>query len=162
MRPLPSWPLAACLLLIAPVVGNGQPSHSYQADFSREELAARRTRILDAIGPQGIAIVQGATGVPGFSVFRQSNDFYYLTGVESEHAYLLLHGRTRRATLYLPHRDEGRERGEGKVLSVEDSVLLVQLTGIEQVRGLESLSQDLVSADRREDALETCWTWLGA
>lgn len=147
MRVLLSRPLAACLLLLAPAVGNAQASHGYQADFSREELAARRARVLDAIGPQGIAVVQGATGVPGFSVFRQSNDFYYLTGVESAHAYLLLHGRTHRSTLYLPHRDEGRERGEGKVLSVEDSVLLVQLTGIEQVRGLESLSQDLVGAD---------------
>ncbi len=147
MRLFPSRHLAACLLLIAPAVGDAQTSSGYQADFSREELAARRARVLDAIGTQGIAIVQGATGEPGFSVFRQSNELYYLSGVESPHAYLLLNGRTRRSTLYLPRRDGERERGEGKVLSVEDSVLLVQLTGIEQVRGLERLSQDLVSAD---------------
>jgi Xaa-Pro aminopeptidase len=149
MRLLPSRRLAACLFLIAPALaaGDAQAPHGYQADFSREEFAARRARVLDAIGAQGIAIVQGATGGPGFSVFRQSNDFYYLSGVESAHAYLLLHGRTRRSTLYLPRRDEERERGEGKVLSVEDSVLLVELTGIEQVRGLERLSQDLVNAD---------------
>jgi Xaa-Pro aminopeptidase len=147
MRPLPSWPLAACLLLIAPTASYAQASHGYQTDFSRDELTARRTQVLDAIGPQGIAIIQGAAGVPGFSVFRQSNDFYYLSGVESAQAYLLLHGRTRRSTLYLPHRDEGREQGGGKILSVEDSVLLVELTGVDQVRGLERLSQDLVSAD---------------
>ena len=147
MRLLASRPLAACLLLIAPAVVDAQASHGYQADFSREELAARRARVLDAIGPQGISIVQGATGEPGFSVFRQSNDFYYLSGVESAHAYLLLNGRTRLSTLYLPRRDDERERGEGKVLSVEDSLLLIQLTGIEQVRGLERLSQDLVGAD---------------
>ena len=147
MRLLVSRPLAACLLLVAPAVGGAQAAHGYQADFSREELAARRARVLDAIGPQAIAIVQGATGEPGFSVFRQSNDFYYLSGVESAHAYLLLNGRTRRSTLYLPRRDDGRERGEGKVLSVEDSLLLIQLTGIEQVRGLEHLSHDLVGAD---------------
>ena len=111
MRPLPSWPLAACLLLIAPTASYAQASHGYQTDFSRDELTARRTQVLDAIGPQGIAIIQGAAGVPGFSVFRQSNDFYYLSGVESAQAYLLLHGRTRRSTLYLPHRDEGREQG---------------------------------------------------
>jgi Xaa-Pro aminopeptidase len=145
MRPLTSRLL--CLLLVAPAVGAGQTSHGYQSDVAREELAARRARVYDAIGPQGIAILQGATGEPGFSVFRQSNDFYYLSGVESAHAYLLLHGRTRRSTLYLPRRDDDRERGEGKVLSVEDSLLLTQLTGIEQVRGLERLSQDLVGAD---------------
>jgi Xaa-Pro aminopeptidase len=147
MRLRPSRRFAACLLVIAPAVAHAQASHGYQADFSREELAARRARVLDAIGAQGIAVVQGASGEPGFSVFRQSNDFYYLTGVESAHAYLLLHGRTRRSTLYLPRRDEERERGEGKVLAVEDSLLLTQLTGIEQVRGLERLSQDLVSAN---------------
>lgn len=141
-----AWRLFACLLL-APAIASAQAPHGYQTDFAREELSARRARILDAIGPGGIAIVQGASGVPGFSVFRQSNDFYYLSGVESAHAYLLLNGRTRRSTLYLPRRDDERERGEGKVFSVEDSLLLIQLTGIEQVRGLERLSQDLVGAD---------------
>jgi len=139
--------LISFLLLLAPTLGDAQEAHNYQTDFSREELAARRTRILDAIGPQSIAIIQGASGIPGFSVFRQSNDFYYLTGFESAQSYLLLNGRTRRATLYLPHRDADRERGEGKVMSVEDSLLLIQLTGIEQVRGLERLSSDLVGAD---------------
>lgn len=147
MRSLPARRLAACLLLLAPAAGAAQTSAGYQPDFSREELTARRARVLDAIGPRGIAVVPGASGVPGFGVFRQSNDFYYLTGVESPHAYLLLHGRARRATLYLPRRDEEREAGEGKLLSVEDSVLITQLTGVEQVRGLEHLSADLVSAD---------------
>ena len=160
MRLLPRLRLAACLLLLAPAVGHAQAAHGYQADFSREELTARRARVLDAIGPQGIAVVQGASGVPGFSVFRQSNDFYYLTGVESAHAYLLLHGRSRRATLYLPHRDEARERNEGKVLSVEDSLLLVQLTGVEQVRGLESLSHDLTGADLLRPPAMTLYTPL--
>lgn len=137
----------ALLFFVVPSHGNAQTSHNYQSDFSREELSARRARIFDAIGTQGIAVVQGAAGVPGFSVFRQSNDFYYLSGVESAHAYLLLNGRTRRSTLYLPHRDADRERGEGKVLSVEDSLLLTQLTGIEQVRGLERMSADLAGAD---------------
>jgi Xaa-Pro aminopeptidase len=49
--------------------------------------------------------------------------------------------------LYLPRRDDARERSEGKILSVEDSLLITQLTGVEQVRGLERLSQDLVGSD---------------
>jgi Xaa-Pro aminopeptidase len=155
------------LPLLLAVVFHGGPTRAaaqttagYQTDFSRDELAARRTRVFDAIGPQAMAVVQGASGVPGFSVFRQSNEFYYLTGVESAHAYLLLNGRARRSTLYLPHRDEGRERGEGKVLSVEDSVLLIQLTGIEQVRGLERLSADLVGADLLRPPAMTLFTPL--
>lgn len=147
MRLPSSRRLAVCALALAPSLSHAQGPHGYQTDFSKEELGARRARIHDAIGTQGIAVVVGSSGVPGFSVLRQSNDFYYLTGVESAHAYLLLNGRSRRSTLYLPHRDEERERGEGKVLSVEDSLLLVQLTGVDRVRGLEHLAQDLVGAE---------------
>lgn len=151
MRLRSSRHLAVCALVLtpslAPSLAAAQAPTGYQTDVSKDELTARRARIYDAIGTQGIAVVQGTSGVPGFSVVRQSNDFYYLSGVESAHAYLLMNGRSRRTTLYLPHRDDDRERGEGKVLSVEDSLLLVQLTGVDRVRGLEILAQDLVGAD---------------
>ncbi len=139
--------LAACLLLLGPSLANAQASHGYQSDFSKEEFATRRARVYDAVGTAGIAVVLGSSGVPGFSLIRQSNDFYYLSGVESAHAYLLLNGRTRRSTLYLPNRDDARERSEGKILSVEDSLLLIQLTGIDRVRSLDGLARDLVGAD---------------
>ena len=100
--------------------------------------------IVEAIGPGSIAVIQGAGGIPGFSVFRQANTFYYLTGLETPHAYLLLNGRTRQSTVYLPHRDAGTESNQGKVLSAEDAELVKQLTGVDQVKGYESLSSDLV------------------
>jgi len=144
---------AACLLLLASAsLGSSHPLEAqdaahYQTDFTRDEFAARRARVYDAIGRDGIAVVQGASGVPGFSVFRQSNEFYYLCGVESAHGYLLLNGRARTTTLYLPHRDAARERNEGKMLATEDSVLLKQLTGVDAVRPLEQMAQDLTGAD---------------
>jgi Xaa-Pro aminopeptidase len=147
MRHRHAWCLISGLLCATPHASGAQGSHGYQTDFTAAELAERRTRIYDAIGQQAIAIVQGAAGVPGFIVFRQSNEFYYLTGLEAAHAYLLLNGRARTATLYLPHRDDARERNEGKVLSADDAVLLRQLTGVEQVRAVEFLSQDLIGAD---------------
>lgn len=140
-------PVAAGALLLGPALGSlaaqqapavapAYTAYAYQTDFTPAEFAARRARVYDAIGTQGIAVVQGASGLPGFSVFRQANDFYYLCGVESAHAYLLLNGRSRTTTLYLPHRDEARERNEGRIFSVEDSTLLVRLTGVDRVRGL--------------------------
>ena len=144
---------AACLLLLASAsLGSSrrleaQDAAHYQTDFTRDEFAARRARVYDAIGRDGIAVVQGASGVPGFSVFRQSNEFYYLCGVESAHGYLLLNGRARTTTLYLPHRDAARERNEGKMLAAEDSVRLKQLTGVDAVRPLEQMAQDLTGAD---------------
>ncbi len=147
MRSLRSWHLIVGLLLAKPLSAQAPDKHYYQADFTTQELAARRAAVYDAVGRQGMAVVPGASGVPGFSVFRQSNDFYYLTGIESARAYLVLNGRTRTATLYLPHRDAEREQSEGKTLSAEDSTLVKQLTGIEQVSAVERLSSDLVRAD---------------
>jgi Xaa-Pro aminopeptidase len=102
-------------------------------------------RIMESIGSDAVALIQGSSGLPGFSVFRQSNTFYYLTGLETAHAYLLLNGRNKQVSLYLPHRDEGRESNEGKVLSAEDSELIKQLTGVNHVKAIEFLSADLVS-----------------
>lgn len=121
-----------------------QDNHHYQTDFSKKELGERRARIMETIGNDAIAVIQGASGRPGFSVFRQSNTFYYLTGLETDHAYLLLNAKNKQTTLYLPHRDEGREKGQGKVLSAEDADLVKELTGTDQVKGIEFLSADLL------------------
>src|SRR5215208_2590100 len=88
----------------------------FTPDFPPQEFAARRAKIYDAIGESGLALVAGAASPAGYVRFRQTNEFYYLTGAEVPHAYVLLDGATRTATLYLPHRNEGREKGEGKVL----------------------------------------------
>ena len=78
-----------------------QEKHHYQTNFSKEEFAERRSKIFEAIGTSGIALIQGSSGLPGFSVFRQNNTFYYLTGLESPHAYILLNGKSRQATIYI-------------------------------------------------------------
>jgi len=65
---------------------------------------------LDGIGGEAVAILQGCGQVRGFQAFRQSNEFYYLCGVEVPHAYLLLDGSTCRTALYLPGPDDSRAR----------------------------------------------------
>lgn len=137
--------LAVTLILISLIYpAAAQNNHHYQSDFTKEEFAQRRSIIFDAIGNNSIALIQGASGLPGFSVFRQNNTFYYLTGLESPHAYLLLNGKNRQATIYLPHRDADTENNQGKVLSAEDNELVKQLVGVDQVKGIEFLSADLV------------------
>ncbi len=148
------------LLLIAPIYGIAQEKHYYQTDFSKEEFAARRAKIFGEIGDKAIAVIQGAKGVADFNVFRQTNEFYYLSGLETPHAYLLLDGRNKRTTLYLPHRDEGMERNQGKVLSAEDADLIKELTGIEQVRGVEFLANDLVGTGLIRPPAPTLYTPL--
>jgi Xaa-Pro aminopeptidase len=136
--------LTAFLFLLLPVHIQAQEKQHYQTDFSVENFKVRRATIYKEIGTNAVALIQGSAGVPGFSVFRQSNTFYYLCGLETAHAYLLLNGKNKTATLYLPHRDKGREKGEGKVLSAEDAALVKKLTGVDKVFGVEFLSRDLV------------------
>ena len=117
------------------------PSHHYQADFPPEEFKARWARIFDRIGPDAIAVLQGAPLSTGFNLPRQSNVFYYLCGLETPHAYLRLDGRTRTVTLFLPPRNERLERAEGRVLSAEDSALVTKLTGVDEVKPTTAMTE---------------------
>ena len=139
------------LLVCIPTVLCSQERALYQTDFPPSEFKLRRDRVFEQIG-KSIAIVQGASAVDGFKVFRQTNQFYYLCGVEVPNSYLLLDGRSKRTTLFLPHRDEGLERSQGKVLSAEDADLVMNLTGIDQVSPIEALTRTLSSSTLRPPA----------
>lgn len=135
------------LILFASGLLAQEPPYFTQ-DFPPGEFAARRARVYDAIGSSALALVQGAPSPVGYVRFRQSNEFYYLCGVETPHAYLLLDGSLRRATLYLPHRNEGRERAEGKSLTPEEAALVKQLTGVDAIYGVDLLSEHLARSAR--------------
>ena len=133
-----------CLLFVMQLTSFAQEKHYYQTDFSIVDFQERRSQLFEAIGNNSIALIQGAASITGFKVFRQTNTFYYLCGLESEHAYLLLNGKTKTSTIYLPNRDKARESSQGKILSAEDADLIKKLTGVERVRGYGSLANDLV------------------
>jgi Xaa-Pro aminopeptidase len=115
--------------------------YNYQTDFTAEDFQKRHAKIYEAIG-DNFAIIQGAEYVQGFIVFRQSNTFYYLSGIETPGAYLLLDGKRKKTTLYLPHRDGERERGEGQKLSAEDGELVMRISGADEVRAVEKMAVD--------------------
>lgn len=138
--------LVAGPLVLSITLLGGQERPPYQTDFPASELAARRAKVMDAIGTDGIAIVQGAPGVDGFRVFRQTNEFYYLTGLETPHAYLVIDGRSRRSTLFLTSRNEALERSIGVMWSAEDAEELIQLTGVDAVAPLDLLSRQTFGA----------------
>lgn len=124
-------------------ISTAQDKAYVQNDFPKEEFIQRRAWVYELIGSNAVAVIQGAPDVDGFEVFRQTNEFYYFTGLDVAHALLLMDGRTKQSMLYLPHRDEGRERSEGKTLSAEDQDLVKALTGVESVRPVEFLARNL-------------------
>jgi Xaa-Pro aminopeptidase len=121
----------------------------YQRDFPAEEFKARWQAIFEQIGPDAVAVVQGAAQTNGFIFPRQSNDFYYLSGIETPGSYILLDGRSKRVTLYLPPRNARLESAEGKVLSADDAEEVKQLTGADQVASTEAMRQEWLGPDPR-------------
>ena len=119
--------------------------------FSAEEFAERRDRVYKEIGPDAFAVIQGAPMPPGFQFFRQNNEFYYLSGIESPYAYLVLDGRDGTATVYLQDRNERREYGEGKVLSYQDAELVKELSGIDAVKHINELKPDIDTLNENRD-----------
>ncbi|MFQ5807995.1 MAG: aminopeptidase P N-terminal domain-containing protein, partial [Armatimonadota bacterium] len=119
----------------------------FQTHFPPAELADRRRKVLDAIGGDALALLQGLGPPRASEQFRQSNEFYYLCGVEVPQAYLLIDGRDGVTRLYLPPRDEGQIRSEGAILSADDADLTQELTGIDAVHGLEELRGHLQDAE---------------
>ena len=102
----------------------------FTSALPKEEFAARRARVMAEIG-DGVVVIQGATETAAYEKFRQSNQFFYLTGVEVPRAILTIDGRSKTSTLYLLPRDERTERSEGPVLTPGEEA--ARLTGIERV-----------------------------
>jgi Xaa-Pro aminopeptidase len=117
----------------------------FQTDFTPAELAGRRTAVLEGIGADAVAVVQGAPPPHGFQTFRQSNQFYYLCGVEMPMCCLLLDGRDGRTTLFLP--DPSTQAGsEGESLAEAEPDVLAEVTGVDVVARVDSLADALKDA----------------
>ena len=133
------------LSLVIPIFSSSlvaQETPWHQTDFPAEEFEARWTKLFGRIGDKAVAVLQGMPQTNGFIMPRQTNEFYYLCGVETPGSYLLLDGRKRKVTLYLPPRNARLESAEGKVLSADDAELARRLTGADAVLSTDSMKND--------------------
>lgn len=137
---------ARFVLLLVPLTAFPQANPWYQTDFPPQEFHARWEKVFERIGPHAVAVLQGVPQTNGFIMPRQGNDFYYLCGIETPHSYLLLDGRERKTTLYLPPRNARLESAEGKVLSADDGPLVKQLTGVDEVASTEAMRAEFLRA----------------
>ena len=135
--------LALAGLLTAHATASGQAGRAFTTDFTTQEFGARRAAVYDTIGRDAIALMQGLPSVHSSAVFRQSNEFYYLTGVVAPQALVLLDGTARRTILYLPKQDTRRAAAEGDLLSSDDPVKTATITGVDEVRPTDQLLSDL-------------------
>jgi Xaa-Pro aminopeptidase len=121
--------IALPVLLLLAVSICAQPRLFTDA-LTKEEFAERRARVMQRIG-DGVVVIQGAAETSAYEPFRQSNQFFYLTGVEVPRAILVMDGRAKSTALYLPPRNERMERSEGPILAPGSEA--EALTGIPKV-----------------------------
>ncbi len=117
--------------------------------FPPEEFARRRAKVMGSVG-DGVAILQGTTERPGESPLRQSNQFFYVTGVVEPRALLIIDGRARRSTLFLLPNTPQRESQIGPFLGVNDAS--VRVTGLDAIAPRDSFGVALarIAADGRD------------
>jgi Xaa-Pro aminopeptidase len=130
--------LIATSFLLCVSSASAQPL--FTDSLPKEEFAERRTRLMEKIG-DGVAIIQGTTETGNSRKFRQNNQFYYLTGVEVPRAILIVDGRSKRSELFLPPRNERRERSEGPILT--PGAEAVRITGVDAVEPRDQFADAL-------------------
>jgi Xaa-Pro aminopeptidase len=115
----------------------------YQSDFTLDEFKARRRKVCEAIGKDAVALLPGAPGPKGSDTFCQYNDFYYLCGVESPRAYLLIHGATERTSLFLQRESQLDRQSPGDLICADNPEFVCTTTGVDQALPIERLAQRL-------------------
>src|SRR5713101_1570393 len=101
-----------------------------------EELATRRKRVADAIGPKGLLIMFSAeprvyTNDVDYQ-FRQENNLYYLTNLNQKRATLVLMPGNAQLpeVLFLPRRNAAAETWTGHMYSAQEAA---QLSGLKEI-----------------------------
>ena len=116
-----------------------------------ERLAARRAALVERLG-RGVVVIRAAKqrsierDYPQDSDYRESSNFFYLTGIEVPDAALVLVARDSappRAILYLPARDSAAERWSGPTL--QPGAESTALTGIRDVRTAARAEQQIAA-----------------
>ena len=133
-------------------------SQNYQVDFPPEEFKKRWEGVFDQIGDDAVAIVQGFALSNGFIMPRQTNAFYYLSGIETPHAYILLDGRDKKVTLYMPPRNVRLERSEGRILNANDGKLIKKLVGVDAVRSTDEMRENFPPDLKQGNTIYTMFT----
>src|SRR5262245_26879200 len=120
------------------------------SEFS-DDLAARRARMMDRLGPEALLVLWSAPPrVYSLDVnyeFRQDSNLYYLTGLTQEDTILVLMpgNRTKRELLFIRDRDPVREHWNGLSLSREQATSQTGIPTVYSVREFDAFVAGVLS-----------------
>src|SRR5688572_16087207 len=121
---------------VAPNVRITPPAPVFDTKERIAELAQRRQRVAEKIGPQSMLVLfstepriySNSVNYP----YRQENNLYYLTNLKQKNATLvLLPGNTKfKEILFLPRRNPLREAWDGHMYTADEAY---QLSGVREI-----------------------------
>src|ERR1044072_1787976 len=107
-----------------------------QQPFNKSEFEGRRARLFEKIG-DGVAVIFAARDQFYPIKFRQSPDFYYLTGIEEPGAVLVMVGPNKSSILFAPRRSPEAVRADGPgIWQVEKREEIFGLTRVQPIEEL--------------------------
>jgi Xaa-Pro aminopeptidase len=112
--------------------GDGSPSAGLGRAFHAGRRAELRERLV-AAGGSGVVIMRGLPETRDYTTFHQDKNFWYLTGVESPDATLVMDLDSERDILFLPEPNPVKEGWEGEIWDSDDD-WVPPLTGIAELR----------------------------
>jgi len=115
--------------------GDGKP----RCGLGKEFHAGRRAALRESL-KSGVVVVRGLPATRDYTVFRQDKVFWYLTGVESPGAWLLMDCESGRELLLLPDPNRMEEMWEGECWDAGDE-WVKELTGFAEVRSTRDASE---------------------
>ena len=121
------------LLLLAPAAAAETPT----CGLGKEFHAGRRKALAERL-EKGVLLVRGLPDTRDYVAFRQDKTFWYLTGVESPGAALVMDLDAGTQTLFVHEPSKRKEMWEGEIWDSDDSWVR-EVTGIEDVRPAREL-----------------------
>lgn len=108
--------------------GDGLP----RCGLGKQFHAGRRAALRESLG-KGVVVVRGLAAPRDYTAFRQDKVFWYLTGVESPDAWLVMDCESGRELLLLPDPNRMLESWDGECWDAGDK-WVKELTGFSEVR----------------------------
>ena len=128
-----------------PVCGLGRAFHE-----------GRRQALMEAIG-DGVFVMRGLDEPRDYLRFYQDKNFWYLTGISSPGAALILDGRTGDQLLFLPTHDAFKEQWDGEIWDTDDA-WVAELTGFKNVLPNITLEDELAKRLENQPAVHLVMT----
>jgi Xaa-Pro aminopeptidase len=131
--------------------GDGRPTGGLGKSFHSGRRAALRAKL-----GEGLVVLRGLEETRDYTRFHQDKVFWYLTGIDSPGAALVMDLKSGAETLYLPKLNKRGEMWEGEKWDCSDA-WVSELTGFTEIRCSDALDEDL---GKQIDKGERVWVSL--